>query len=291
MYKNAKVYSDGSHYVAILQKKNSRQMRSQFPSSPEAEQRKELFEKAFQENKGKRRKEKFKNIEKTLSGEFETQAEAERYVRENMARKERNELLRKTRLARKVNLNPWNWFCTFTYSDEKHTEESFRQKLSQTLRHFSHRRGWRYIGVWERGGGTNRLHFHGIFYIPDGTMPEDMTEKEDYSTKAHRMQKTLQNSYFSERFGRNDCQQLGTKKAIELSKNYLMKYIGKSGERLVYSRNVPAYIRTDISEDDLALPMDAENQKYLLFDDFHCYKDGEDLGKICNETIERCKRN
>ena len=168
MYKNAKVYSDGSHYVAILQKKNNRQMRPQFPPSPEAEQKKELFETAFRENKDKRKKEKLKNIEKTLSGEFETQAEAERYVRENMARKERNELLRKTRLARKVNLNPWNWFCTFTYSNEKHTEESFRKKLSQTLRHFSHRRGWRYIGVWERGGGTNRLHFHGIFYIPEG---------------------------------------------------------------------------------------------------------------------------
>ena len=110
-----------------------------------------------------------------------------------------------------------------------------------------------------------------------------------YESTSHA--KTLQNSYFSERFGRNDCQRLGTKKEIELSKNYLMKYIGKSGERLVYSRNVPTYIRTDISEDDLALPMDAENQKYLLFDDFHCYKDGEDLGKICNETIERCKRN
>lgn len=102
MYKNAKVYSDGSHYVAILQKKNSRQMRSQFPSSPEAEQKKELFETAFQENKGKRRKEKLKNIVQDLSEAFSTKAETESYVRENMARKERNELLRKTRLARKV---------------------------------------------------------------------------------------------------------------------------------------------------------------------------------------------
>ena len=291
MYKNAKVYSDGSHYVAILQKKTARHSRPSLAPSPEAKQRKELFETSFQENKGKRKKEKLKNIVQDLSAEFSTKSETERYVRENMARKERNELLRKTRLARKVNLNPWNWFCTFTYSNEKHTEESFRQKLSQTLRHFSHRRGWRYIGVWERGGGTNRLHFHGIFYIPEGTMPEELIEKEDYSTKTHRMQKTLQNSYFSERFGRNDCQRLGTKKEIELSKNYLMKYIGKSGERMIYSRNVPTYIRTDISEDDLALHMDPENQKYLLFDDFHCYKDGEDLGKICNETIERCKRN
>ena len=291
MYKNAKVYSDGSHYVVILQKKTARHSRPSLAPSPEAKQRKELFETSFQENKGKRKKEKLKNIVQDLSAEFSTKSETERYVRENMARKDRNELLRKTRLARKVNLNPWNWFCTFTYSDDKHTEESFRKKLSQTLRHFSHRRGWRYIGVWERGGGTNRLHFHGIFYIPEGTMPENMTEQEDYSTKAHRMQKTLQNSYFFERFGRNDCQRLGTKKEIELSKNYLMKYIGKSGERLVYSRNVPAYIRTDIAEDDLALPMDPENRKYLLFDDFHCYKDGEDLGKICDETIERCKRN
>ena len=291
MYKDAKIYSDGSHYVAILQQKSNTRSHSSFPYSPEREKQKELFETAFQENRSKHRNEKFKSIVEDLSEAFSTQTEAESFVRENLERKRRNELLRKTRLARKVNLNPWNWFCTFTYSDEKHTEESFRKKLSQTLRHFSHRRGWRYIGVWERGGGTNRLHFHGIFYIPEGTMPENMTEQEDYSTKAHRMQKTLQNSYFSERFGRNDCQRLGTKKEIELSKNYLMKYIGKSGERLVYSRNVPTYIRTDISEDDLALPMDAENQKYLLFDDFHCYKDGEDLGKICNETIERCKRN
>ena len=126
MYKNAKVYSDGSHYVAILQKKTARNSRPSLAPSPEAEQRKELFEKAFQGNKDKRRKEKLKNIVQDLSEAFSTKAEAERYVRENMARKERNELLRKTRLARKVNLNPWNWFCTFTYSDEKHTEESFR---------------------------------------------------------------------------------------------------------------------------------------------------------------------
>ena len=120
-------------------------------------------------------------------------------------------------------------------------------------------------------------------------MPGNLIKKEDYSTKGHRMQKTLQNGYFSERFGRNDCQPLGSKKEIELSKNYLMKYIGKSGERLVYSRNIPAYIRTDLSEEDLALPMDPENRKYLLFDDFHCYKDGKDLGMIGNEVIERCK--
>ena len=120
-------------------------------------------------------------------------------------------------------------------------------------------------------------------------MPGNLIKKEDYSTKGHRMQKTLQNGYFSERFGRNDCQPLGSKKEIELSKNYLMKYIGKSGERLVYSRNIPAYIRTDLSEEDLALPMDPENRKYLLFDDFHCYTDGKDLGMIGNEVIERCK--
>lgn len=101
MYKNAKIYSDGSHYVAILQQKSNIRSHSSFPYSPEREKTKELFETAFQENRSKHRKEKFKSIE-DLSESFSTQTETESFVRENMERKRRNELLRKTRLARKV---------------------------------------------------------------------------------------------------------------------------------------------------------------------------------------------
>lgn len=39
-----------------------------------------------------------------------------------------------------------------------------------------HRKGWKYVGVWERSPEKQRLHFHGIFYIPEGTMPGMLLE-------------------------------------------------------------------------------------------------------------------
>lgn len=92
------------------------------------------------------------------------------FVERNSERKKINAIRRKVRLSKKANLQTWNFFCTFTYSDDKHTEESFRKSLRNTLKHFVNRKGWKHIGVWERGGDTNRLHFHGIFYIPPDGM-------------------------------------------------------------------------------------------------------------------------
>ena len=31
------------------------------------------------------------------------------------------------RLARKIHLGNWNYFCTFTYDDKKHTEEASKE--------------------------------------------------------------------------------------------------------------------------------------------------------------------
>ena len=50
--------------------------------------------------------------------------------------------------------------------DKLHTEQSFKKKLKIALQNFSSRRGWKYMGVWERAPETNRLHFHGLFKIP-----------------------------------------------------------------------------------------------------------------------------
>ena len=118
-------------------------------------------------------------------------------------------------------LQTWNFFCTFTYSDEKHTEESFRKSLRNTLKHFVNRKGWKHIGVWERGGDTNRLHFHGIFYIPPNGMVGELIEIRDYSTKDNRMQTATQNTYFLERYGRNDFQKLILPHEIGDSLGYL----------------------------------------------------------------------
>lgn len=93
---------------------------------------------------------------------------------------------------------------TFTYNSELHTEESFRKKLRNTLSHLCSRKGWRYVGVWERSPEKKRLHFHGLFHIPEGTMPGEMRSVSGYSFSLHARQVTHQNSYFLAQFGRND---------------------------------------------------------------------------------------
>ena len=89
------------------------------------------------------------------------------FVEQNLERKHRNMVCRKSRLWRKINQQQFNFFVTFTFDDKLHDEESFRKTLSRCLQHFSSRKGWLYIGVWERAPETKRLHFHGIFYIPE----------------------------------------------------------------------------------------------------------------------------
>lgn len=162
-YRNAKVYNDGSHFIAIPQT-SSPHRRKKSPertvctgkelqthtdktekeTAREALAPKERFERIYKENDGKGKAEKIDILTKEFEKDFGTEAEA--FVRENMERITRNKIVRKTRLARKINLNPWNYFCTFTYSDAKHTEESFRKGLGEVLKRMVHRKGWRYIG-------------------------------------------------------------------------------------------------------------------------------------------------
>lgn len=91
----------------------------------------------------------------------------------------------------KLHLHDFNYFATFTYADGKHSEESFKKKLIQCFWNFTKRKDWQYVGVWERAPKTNRLHFHGIMAIPDGTMPGEIIEVNDWDSKCHRRQITL----------------------------------------------------------------------------------------------------
>ena len=112
---------------------------------------------------------------------FDDKESATTYVDESLSRKYKNFIARRVRMTRKANLADFNFFVTFTYSDELHTEETFRKKLKNTLSLFSYRKGWKYIGVWERSPEKKRLHFHGMFYIPEGTMPGKMKEVSGYN--------------------------------------------------------------------------------------------------------------
>ena len=175
---------------------------------------------------------------------------------------------------------------TLTYSDELHTEESFKKGVKICLRNLCYRSGWKYMGVWERSPEKKRLHFHGIFYIPDGTMPGMMLDISDYNFKSQRRRITHQNTYFNERFGRSDFEEIEGQ-SVGGAVAYIMKYIEKSGEKLLYSRGLPQFFISDIMEEDVVCPYGEEEQKLLLYDDFRCWDEGEYMGQVCDEVIGR----
>lgn len=163
--------------------------------------KKELFDELYEECKDKRKREKISFIVSRMAQYFKTEKEARVFVEINIERKQRNLICRKVRLYRKARLQPWKFFCAFTYDNAKHTEESFRKKLADTFKKMCYRRGWKYIGVWERSEEKERLHFHGLFYIPDGQMVGELFEVKDYSPKRGKVQKTVQNTYFNKDSG------------------------------------------------------------------------------------------
>lgn len=217
--------------------------------------------------------------------------QCQEFVQRNSERKKINAIRRKVRLSKKVNLQrEWSYFCTFTFSDEKHTEESFRKSLRNTLKHLINRKGWKHIGVWERGGDTKRLHFHGIFYIPDGTMPGTMLDVEDYNFNTRKRQITHQNTYFNERFGRSDFEDLD-KDNVGSAVAYIVKYIEKSGEKLVYSGKQPQFFLSDIMDEDVVCPCGLEDKKLLLYDDFGCWDEGCYMGAVSKDVISQMPKS
>lgn len=190
------------------------------------------------------------------------------YITDKIKRKLNNLLHRKKRFRRKANLNRWNYFVTFTYDDTKHTAESFKKKLRKCLSNLHTRRGWKYMGVFEQAPETGRLHFHGLIYVPAGQMLGTLTEKQDYDTVNHRMQTRTENKFFADNFGINDFCEV----SIDEMKNgkrteYILKYIGKTNERICYSRGIPTEICKVIDGGDIITEMRDFVLKYILFDD------------------------
>ena len=290
-YRAAKISFDGSHYVATPKENFPQGRKRRRPAHPLSEQeteQMEQFEAAYKESQRLPKKERKAYMRKAMKDVIPDRKQRKAYVERHNDRKQTNAIRRKARLSKKVNLQrDWNFFCTFTFSDKLHTEESFRKSLRNTLKHLVNRRGWKHIGVWERGGENGRLHFHGIFYIPPGGMVGELTETHDYSTKDHRMQTAHQNTYFLERYGRNDFQALGSPMEVQHSLGYLMKYIEKSGERLIYGGKLPTYFVSDIMDEDILCPCGIDDRKAVLADDFTCIKNGEVMGKVSKEVIAK----
>lgn len=251
--------------------------------------KKEYFEELYAEHWNLPRKERKKLIIEKMIPLFENEEECTIFVNANIERKQRNLVCRRVRLSRKTYLANFNYFCTFTYDNAKHTEESFRQKLTDTFKKLVYRKGWKYEGVWERSPEKNRLHFHGLFEIPEGTMPGEFITVKDYSPIKDRVQVTNQSTYFNERFGRTTFEELDPQ-TIGPAIAYLVKYIEKTGEKIVYSKNLPQYFISDIMDDDVVCRIGQEEKKLLLSDDFTCWDEGCYIGQVSPEVIKQMRK-
>ena len=252
--------------------------------------KKELFNELYRKHIDSPRKKRKKLIIEDMLPYFEKREFCESYVQTQMERKLRNIICRRVRMVRKANLINFNYFCTFTYDDKLHDEYSFRKKLKNALSLFSSRKDWKYMGVWERAPETKRLHFHGMFKIPDGTMPGELFEHSDYNINSHKRTTTVQNSYFNERFGRSDFKKIEHRNKLSDGITYLMKYIEKTEEKIVYSKGLYQYFISDIMDEDVVCTIGQEDKKLLLFDDFNCWDEGCLIGKVSPEVIAQMRK-
>lgn len=286
-YPKTKVYFDGSHYIGIPHTTQSWKKRNHKSTPNETElQVKEMLNQSTNETK----KEKTERITNEINTKVNDIKKSQEIVNKVIEKEKRNKIVRLTRLYRRANLQQWNYFCTFTYDSTKLTEEEFRVKFLNCLRHLATRKGWKYIGVFERSPELKRLHFHGIFVIPEKL---DLIETKDYSTKTHQMQITHQNKFFLERFGRNDFKPIENNIGINEAIMYMLKYIRKTGEKVIYSKHLQTYFVTDIEKNDVVCTIGQEDRKILLFDNFKCldFETSEVLGTVSKELIDKLPKS
>ena len=249
--------------------------------------RKEIFERLYKEHLYDSKRKRKREIIKGMLPYCKDYEDAKLFTELNLRRKRNNLIARRVRMTRKANLQDFNFFVTFTYSDALHTEQSFKKGLGTCLRHYADRKGWKCMGVWERSPEKQRLHFHGIFYIPEGTLPGQMMDVNDFNFKSGRRKITHQNTYFNEHFGRSDFEKIENDYDLQYAMNYLIKYIEKSGERIVYYGDLPQYFVSDIMEDDIICPYGEDGRKFILADSFGCWDEGEYMGQVSKETIAK----
>ncbi len=161
---------------------------------------------------------------------------------------------RRQRFNNKFNQVKWSYWVTFTYDDDKCTEQEFAFKLLKKLQNYVTKRGWRYIGTFERGDVNDRLHFHCFLYIPEGKMVGELVERDGHSWKRRAVhEKYFANTEFEDKFGRNSFECLDGIHNLKPIADYLQKmqrYID-NGCRLIYSRHISTEFRITLRSTDL----------------------------------------
>lgn len=253
--------------------------------------RSEEFLRWYRESLELKKKERYSFIASKMAPYFSDKEELHRFLHRKLACRERAKMTKRLRCIRRAALHDMNYFCTFTYDGKKMNEEEFERKLLNTLSHFASRKGWKYMGTWERGKDTDRLHFHAIMHIPEGTMSGKLVKKREYDVKKKRMVERIENTFFEKKYGRNTFEFVdGTALTVNTAIEYIVKYLEKDGGRIICSKGLHTFLETDIDNKDIVCRLrEGEDKKYILFDDFKVYKDGKELGTISPGVLANAK--
>lgn len=254
--------------------------------------RKQIFEELYKKYISYSRKARNKAIYDDMRPLFKTADACKNFVESNVERKYKNLIRRRMRFVRKAMNQEFNYFVTLTYDDKKHTENSFKKAVKYQLQHFATRKGWRYMGVWERGKKTNRLHFHGLFYIPEGTLSGEFVIMRDFNFKKHVVRTVKQSSFFLDRFGRNEMEELDNGPLFGHAFAYILKYLEKTGERITCSKGLYMYFYSDVQGDEVVckLSNDEHDNKLVLSDKFTCWDEGCKVGTVSPQTIATLRK-
>lgn len=225
----------------------------------------ELFDfyyKAYEKEKWKGRWSKMMN---RFRGYIPNEKKRREFLQENFKRKGHNEKARKRRMERKMALNGFNYFVTFTYSDEKMTREQFIKKLKAYLRNNVNRNGWKYIGVWEGLDESVRLHFHALMYISAETLPGENYVERKYNPVTKQMETHTRNTEFNEKFGLSTIEEI-IPQLRYCAYNYITKYMNKGG-KMMMSRNCPTFIKCGIKKKELLVYLNDDCTSFLTMSD------------------------
>ena len=187
------------------------------------------------------------------------------FLQVNFKRKRHNERARRLRMIRKMSVNGFNYFVTFTYSDEKMDVETFKKRLKAYLKNNVTRHGWKYIGVWEGWDGSVRLHFHALMFIDEDAMPGENFVETKYNPVTKQMETHTRNTEFNEKFGFSTIEEI-----IPQMKNsayeYIMKYMNKGG-KMMMSRNCPTFVKGAVQKKHLLGPTNEDETTFLMAED------------------------
>ena len=108
------------------------------------------------------------------------------------------------------------------------------------------------MGVFEYSPEKGRIHFHALAYIPDGQMLGKIEEKKSYSPQEGRMKTRHENEFFAEAFGVNDFAEIDDTAIYHGGTvEYVLKYMEKQGERIIYSRGITTAICKKLTATDI----------------------------------------